>query len=69
MAIACLRLLTFLPLRPLRNVPLLRLRIAPRTSFEALREYLRAMDSSKGLSACPAKRKGHAQSNDTPAPR
>jgi hypothetical protein len=43
MAIACLRLLTFLPLRPLLSVPRLRLRIARSTSFEALREYRRAM--------------------------
>ena len=43
MAIACLRLLTFLPLRPLLRVPRLRLRIARSTSFEALREYRRAM--------------------------
>src|SRR5262249_29984434 len=42
-AIACLRLVTFRPLRPLRNVPFLRLRIARSTSFDALREYLRAM--------------------------
>ena len=31
MAIACLRLVTFLPLRPLRSVPLLRRRIADST--------------------------------------
>jgi hypothetical protein len=42
MAIACLRLVTFLPLLPLLSVPRLRLRIAPFTSFDALREYLRA---------------------------
>src|SRR5438270_10489718 len=34
MAIACLRLLTFFLLRPLRSVPFLRLRIARSTSFE-----------------------------------
>jgi len=40
---ACLRLFTFLPLLPLLSVPRLRLRIARSTSFEALREYRRAM--------------------------
>ena len=43
MAIACLRLFTFVPLLPLLSVPRLRLRIAPLTSFDALREYLRAI--------------------------
>jgi hypothetical protein len=38
-AIACLRLFTFLPLLPLLSVPRLRLRIAPATSFDAVREY------------------------------
>jgi hypothetical protein len=33
MAIACLRLFTFLPPRPLRGVPLLRLRMAPPTTL------------------------------------
>jgi 1-deoxy-D-xylulose-5-phosphate synthase len=42
-AIACLRLLTLRPLRPLLRVPRLRLRIARSTSFDALREYRRAM--------------------------
>ena len=42
-AIACLRLVTFFPLRPLRSVPRLRLRIARATSLEALREYRRAI--------------------------
>src|SRR6516164_1260147 len=37
-AIACLRLVTFLPLRPLRSVPRLRLRIARATFFTAPRE-------------------------------
>jgi len=40
---ACLRLLTFWPLRPLRRVPRLRLRIAPLTSLDVLLEYLRGM--------------------------
>lgn len=44
MAIACLRLLTFFPLRPLRSVPFFRLRIARSTSLDALREYRRAME-------------------------
>src|SRR6059058_1801483 len=43
MAIACLRLFTFLPLLPLLSLPRLRLRIARSTSFEALREYRRAI--------------------------
>jgi len=38
MAIACLRLLTVLPLLPLFSVAFLRLRMAPRTSLEAPRE-------------------------------
>jgi len=40
---ACLRLFTFLPLLPLLSFPRLRLRIARSTSFDALREYLRAI--------------------------
>ena len=40
MAIACLRLFTVLPLRPLFNVPFLRRLIALWTVFEAPREYL-----------------------------
>jgi len=43
MAIACLRLVTFFPLPPLLSFPRLRLRITRSTSFEALREYFRAM--------------------------
>ena len=43
MAMACLRLLTFLPLLPLLSVPRLRLRMLRSTSLEALREYRRAM--------------------------
>ena len=43
MAIACLRLLTFLPLRPLLSVPLLRFFIARCTFLEAPFEYLRAI--------------------------
>jgi hypothetical protein len=43
MAIACLRLLTFLPLRPLLSVPLLRFFIARSTYLEAPFEYLRAI--------------------------
>jgi hypothetical protein len=42
-AIACLRLLTFLPERPLFNVPALRFFIARSTSDDAFFEYLRAM--------------------------
>ena len=43
MAIACLRLLTFLPPRPLLSVPFLRFFIARSTYREAPREYLRAV--------------------------
>ncbi len=43
MAIACLRLVTFLPDLPLFKVPALRLRRARPTFAEALREYFRAM--------------------------
>ena len=40
---ACLRLLTFLSLRPLLSVPSLRFFIARSTSLEAPLEYLRAI--------------------------
>jgi len=40
---ACLRLVTLLPLRPLLSVPLFRFLIARSTSFEAPLEYLRAI--------------------------
>jgi len=43
MAIACLRLVTFLPLRPLLSEPFLRFFIARSTYREAPREYLRAI--------------------------
>jgi hypothetical protein len=43
MAMACLRLLTFLPLRPLLSVPFLRFFIARPTYLEAPFEYLRAI--------------------------
>src|SRR5690606_23070681 len=42
-AIACLRLVTFFLLRPLRSVPFLRFFMARSTSFDAEREYLRAI--------------------------
>ena len=42
-AIACLRLLTFLPERPLFSVPALRFFNARSTSADAFFEYLRAM--------------------------
>jgi hypothetical protein len=42
-AIACLRLLTFLPERPLFSVPALRFFIARPTSLDAFFEYLRAI--------------------------
>ena len=40
---ACLRLLTFLPLRPLLSVPFLRFFIARSTYLEAPLEYFRAI--------------------------
>jgi len=43
MAMACLRLFTFFPLRPLFSVPRLRLSIARLTFFDAPFEYLRAI--------------------------
>jgi len=42
-AIACLRLVTFLPERPLFNVPALRFFIARPTLADAFFEYFRAM--------------------------
>jgi hypothetical protein len=42
-AIACLRLLTLRPERPLFNVPVLRFFIARLTSLEAFLEYFRAI--------------------------
>jgi hypothetical protein len=42
-AIACLRLLTFRPERPLFRVPALRFFIARLTSVDAFLEYLRAI--------------------------
>jgi hypothetical protein len=42
-AIACLRLLTFRPERPLRSVPALRFFIARPTLADAFFEYFRAM--------------------------
>jgi hypothetical protein len=42
-AIACLRLLTFLPERPLFSVPALRFFIVRLTSVDAFFEYLRAI--------------------------
>jgi hypothetical protein len=41
MAIACLRLFTFLPLRPDFSVPFLRRRIALSTRFDAALPYFR----------------------------
>src|SRR2546426_823826 len=43
MAIACLRLVTFLPERPDRSVPCLRSRIARSTFLEAFGPYLRVL--------------------------
>jgi hypothetical protein len=47
-----LRLLTFLPLRPLLSVPFLRFFITRSTSFEALLEYLRAILNLPDLIIC-----------------
>jgi hypothetical protein len=47
-AIACLRLLTFLPDRPLFKVPALRFFIARPTLADAVFEYFRAMTISPG---------------------
>jgi hypothetical protein len=44
-AIACLRLLTFRPERPLRSVPRLRSRMTFSTFFDAFLLYFRAMGS------------------------
>ena len=51
-AIACFRLLTFLPLRPLLSVPFLRFFIARLTSLEALLEYLRAILNLLAVNTC-----------------
>ena len=58
MAIACFRLVTFLPLLPLFNVPRFLSRIALLTSLEADLEYFRAMmkTSSSGKQARGDKR-------------
>src|SRR3954449_1953349 len=47
-AIACLRLLTFLPERPLFSVPFLRFFIAPSTFLDAPLEYFLAITFSPG---------------------
>ena len=44
-AMACLRLVTFLPDRPLRNVPRLRSRIARATFFDAFLPYFLAISA------------------------
>jgi hypothetical protein len=69
---ACLRLFTFLPLLPLLSVPRLRLRIARSTSFEALREYRRAMVELRvGLSRVDPRLRGsgHGEPPKTTAKR
>src|SRR5262245_43060156 len=50
MAMACLRLFTVRPLRPLLSVPRLRRRIADSTVFCAFFPYFRGMDSTSCLS-------------------
>src|SRR5688572_1011559 len=53
-AIACLRLVTFFPERPLRSVPRLRSRITWRTFCEAFLPYLRAIRMNRWLSGFSA---------------
>lgn len=48
-AIACLRLVTFFPLRPLFNVPFLRSCIARPTFFDAAFEYRATMGASRNI--------------------
>jgi hypothetical protein len=62
-AIACLRLLTFLPERPLRNVPFLRSRIALATFFDAFLLYFLAMRCSPF--ACRLERGSTFHANET----
>jgi hypothetical protein len=57
-AIACLRLVTFLPERPLRKVPALRLFIARSTSADAFLEYLRAMAFLRCTKSIPFAKRG-----------
>jgi hypothetical protein len=57
-AIACLRLLTFRPERPLRKVPALRFFIARSTSADAFFEYLRAMAFLRCTKSIPFIRRG-----------
>jgi hypothetical protein len=52
-AIACLRLVTFLPERPLFNVPALRFFITRSTSVDAFFEYLRAISFLRLFSGFP----------------
>jgi hypothetical protein len=52
MAMACLRLFTFLPELPLLSVPCLRSCIAFSTFFDAFFEYLRAIVQTSCTSAC-----------------
>lgn len=59
MAIACLRLLTFLPLFPLLSVPFLRFFIAPLTVFDAPFEYLRAIEAHSEFRTHVSQRPAH----------
>src|SRR5207247_6478060 len=52
MAMACLRLVTFLPERPLLSVPRFRSFIARSTFFEAFLLYLRAMRETSCAARC-----------------
>jgi len=62
MAIACLRLVTFFPLRPLLSLPEFRLCIARFTSLEALREYLLAIDNLLAMIAALCRKSAFALS-------
>jgi len=53
MAIACFLLVTFLPERPLRNVPRFRSRITFLTFCDAFLLYLRAIDAPTRFSPSP----------------
>jgi hypothetical protein len=63
-AIACFRLVTFLPDRPLLNVPAFRFFIARPTLADAFFEYFRAMECFSRL-----KRNKHHALRKVPSPR
>ena len=63
-AIACLRLVTFLPERPLRSVPRLRSRMTFATFFAAALPYLLAM-CAPALQRCPPSTQHEACQNES----